>query len=766
MSGSLGTPSPPLRPHSKVVSFGSYVEVFEYQVGDCIVPSEPALVQLRPTSLLDVVGTTCWKIHGASREDVAPGFSLRNEHDPVPALRDHPVQDAEDFDFTLDDEQDSDNDLGVSFFRWQEIAELADVFQFASANEVPFITFGLRNLPLGRRDFVSPDLSPSRLRELIWQLWQDEAHQFDDLVIHFVRPQPITELNCPGVIVLIVEICHEGTPPTLSPVLAMSCDRHNRPIDSPRAIYIPQTADEQGILSHISLSHLCAPDVFRQCQLYVAGQLVRPGVIPVPPGAAVKLVLSAKLQIFAQAATWFPDMERFAARVRALVRSGVFTHILQIHRCHHDDVSLPFRIADVFQPAAFKDAIERTCGHPVDSVFPIADRVLNAAYVDASARFHVIVFDDHAPDSPAFVAVTQVSSPDGSSSYRGHRVCLRDDFSTLEALHRALCQELQLDPRGHHQFVRHGHQVEDLDEVSHTDVLSHTVGPSLAAVPASSTEAPLIGADDQIDDSESVDTSDGMSLLQTAVARKKVVVLQHNRSPHRLEITADDEEVERCEIAMQLSGRFSAAVGWLDRKPSSSLYSNDMIEILIDLSRPFGFADVVLEVSSFSDEDIKPLFCTILRLPLPVWVALCWQSCLPSLASRPRMWSQFMLMDHPGSHIRVDAWLMVLFAKSLSTTLRCPLLVVWWLGAPLAFSVMFRLPLTWLTLALRFAGLMLWGLMILRWYLLVFKPLVSCPPLCATTGSSGTLAIWSLLAICSFWNFSRQLRRWSRFSSG
>ncbi len=662
----LGTISQPQGLRPKVVSFRPHVEVFVYNCDGCIESCVPRIQQLRNDPHIGVAGEWhatfddpasipvddpfgssafwafwhhCWKLHsespvGSDSSDSrygtegfdprrlpeqcpdAPSILLRNENDPAPALQDHPVQDPIDFDPTLDDEPDSDNDLGVSFFRWQDIAEVVDVFQFSSATNVPFITFGLRDHPLGRRDFASPDLSPSRLRNLIWQLWQDEAHQFDDLVIHFVRPQPVEELDCPGVIVLIVEICHDRTPPASSPVLALTCDRYNRLIDSPRAVYVPQAADAAGLYPHLSLSHLCTPGGFRQCQLYIAGRLIGPGVIPIPPGVTIKLTISAKLKIFAQAASWFPDLERFAARVRELVRSGVYTHVLQVHRHQMADISIQFQIADVFQPPALKATIERHCGHAIGAVFPIIDRVLNTAYVDPCARCHVMALDDASRDMSAFIVVTQLMLPDGSTSHKGHRMCLSGEFSQVEALHRALCVDLHLDPDWCYQIECQGHPVVHLHTVSHTTVLTHTVHQQPEG--AEDHPMPVLHGDDEIADSDGASDglSESVSLLQLGWSCKKTIVLQHNYPPLRLDIPVGTEDVERCEIATRIASRFYSALGWLDRKHFPSLPDTDIVEILIDLQRPPGHVDVFLDVVFIPDIEPVHLQSRLLRLPL------------------------------------------------------------------------------------------------------------------------------------------------------
>eukprot|EP00434_Breviolum_minutum_P033403 symbB.v1.2.029555.t1/scaffold3245.1/size65031/1 len=226
----------------------------------------------------------------------------------------------------------SDDDLGVSFFRWIDVLSLTDMHPYRQGGSIPFITFGLRGHHLGRRDFSSPDLLPGRIKELVWNLWQDEVRRFEQVLIHFIRPQPTRELGAEGVIILLIEILCDEIPPASSPALAVTCDTGHRLMDSPKALYVDRAVDARLLLPHFGLSYLCAPRGFRQCVFTVASAAIGAYFVPVPEGALVKLVIGAKLRIFAQAFEWFPDLERFAAVVREQVRRGVQEHGLVLHR--------------------------------------------------------------------------------------------------------------------------------------------------------------------------------------------------------------------------------------------------------------------------------------------------------------------------------------------------------------------------------------------------------------------------------------------------
>lgn len=84
----------------------------------------------------------------------APKWNLRNEDVLADAVRDQFLHDARAFEPELDDDQDTDNDIGVSFVRWPVVVHLVDSQPYRAGAAIPFITFGLRGVHIGRRDFI------------------------------------------------------------------------------------------------------------------------------------------------------------------------------------------------------------------------------------------------------------------------------------------------------------------------------------------------------------------------------------------------------------------------------------------------------------------------------------------------------------------------------------------------------------------------------------------------------------------------------------
>ena len=143
---------------------------------------------------------------------------LRNGDDVIAMQHNPPLDDPRAFVPHIPDDQDTDNDIGVSFSRWPDIIHLVDLQPHRSDGGFPFITYGLRNVHLG---------SP----------------QFEEVRIHFVRPQPIREIGSDGVIVLIVEILHDAMTPGFVPTLAITCDSNHFLLASPQTMYVPRAVD-------------------------------------------------------------------------------------------------------------------------------------------------------------------------------------------------------------------------------------------------------------------------------------------------------------------------------------------------------------------------------------------------------------------------------------------------------------------------------------------------------------------------------------------
>ena len=495
-------------------------------------------------------------------------------------------------------EDDSDDDLGVTFFRWIDVLSLTDLHPYRQGGSIPFITFGLRGHHLGRRDFSSPDMLPGRMKELVWNLWQDEVGRFEQVHIHFIRPQPTRELGAEGVIILRIEILCEEIPPASSPALAVTCDTSNRLMDSPKALYVDRAVDVPSLLPHFGLSYLCAPRGFRQCAFTVASASIGAYFAPVPEGALIKMTVGAKLRIFAQAFEWFPDLERFAAVVREQVRQGVQDHGLVFHSPGTQPVRFGFRIGQLLHPPQLRDNIQQICGDAIKACYPVDHDALNAMLGRASGDFHALVYLQGQPLDHAFVVVTGCDELRQDSRRCRAVVCLRDSYSDLRALHLHLCG---IDTVAH-QAMRHddfmfqhdGRLVHDLHAIPFGAVILHSVLQAPQDEVAMDDDEGRSGSEELCDDP----SDDSLSLLQIQPGLKSVKLLQFGHPVSDLVISHDSEDVERCTIMSMLPSRFAEIQEWSSRSQVNCDSGLQDAELLVDPMRRDGLRDIIAECVS------------------------------------------------------------------------------------------------------------------------------------------------------------------------
>jgi len=453
------------------------------------------------------------------------------------------------------EDRDSDDDLGVGFHRWSDVIRLTDLHPYRREGSIPFITYGLRRHHLGRRDFSSPDLLPGRIKELIWNLWQNEVGRFEQVVIHFIRPQPIRELGAEGVIILLIEILCDDIPPGSSPALAVTCDTGHRLMDSPKALYVDRAVDESLLMPHFGLSYLCAPRGFRQCTFTVASALIGAYFVPVPEGALIKLMVGAKLRIFAQAFLWFPDLERFAAVVREQVRLGNQDHEMIFHCRDAPPKRLGFRIGQLLAPPQLRVSIQQLCGNEIKACYPVDHDALNAMMGGTNRAFHALVYLQGQPLDHSFLVVTGRDHLQPEAHGRRVVVCQRDLFSDFEALHLHLHGGNPVARDETFNFWYEGNPILDLHAIPFGAVILHSVEHANDGdVSVDGDEAAVESEDCDEDDALS---DDDLSLLQTQVRLRSIKLLQDGHSPLELEVQHDDEDFERCAIVNQLPARFA-----------------------------------------------------------------------------------------------------------------------------------------------------------------------------------------------------------------
>ena len=433
--------------------------------------------------------------------------------------------------------------------------------------------------------------SPFIIKELVWNLWQDEVGRFEQVHIHFIRPQPTRELGAEGVIILLIEILCEEIPPASSPALAVTCDTSHRLMDSPKALYVDRAVDVPSLLPHFGLSYLCAPQGFRQCAFTVASASIGAYFAPVPEGALIKMTVGAKLRIFAQAFEWFPDLERFATVVREQVRRGVQDHGLVFHCLGVPPARFGFRIGQLLHPPQLRDDFQQICGDAIQACYPVDHDALNAMLGRANGDFHALVYLQGQPLEHAFLVVTGCDElrQDGCRTV----VCLRDSHSDLRALHLHLCGIDDVE----HQAMRHddfmfqheGRLVYDLYAIPFGAVILHSVLQAPQEDEVIDEDERRNGAEDLFDDL----SDDGLSLLQLHPGMKSIKLLQFGHPMSDFVISHAAEDVERCTIISMLPSRFAELQEWSSR---CQVYCDDGlqdVELLVDHTRRDGVRDLI-----------------------------------------------------------------------------------------------------------------------------------------------------------------------------
>lgn len=355
--------------------------------------------------------------------------------------------------------------------------------------------------------------------------------------------------------------------------------------------------------------------VVKQCAFTVASATIGAYFAPVPEGALIKLMIGAKLRIFAQAFEWFPDLERFASVVRERVRRGMQDHGFVFHCLGSPPVRFDFRIGQLLAPPHLRVNIQQLCGDAIKACYPVDHDALNAMLGRASGDFHALVYLQGQPLDHAFLVVT------GSDEVRPDErrcrvvVCLRDSFRDLQALHLHLCGVDNVEHReGRHDdflFQHDGRLVHDLHSIPFGAVILHSV---LHAPPDAGSIADEVirnGSDDLFDDP----SDDGLSLIQIQPGMKTIKLLQIGHPVSDLVIPQAAEDIERCTIISMLPSRFVEIQEWGARCQVQCDNGLQEAVLLVDPMRSDCVCDLIFECVSIGGNGGASSSLEVLRLP-------------------------------------------------------------------------------------------------------------------------------------------------------
>ena len=180
-------------------------------------------------------------------------------------------------DMELDEDDPTVNDY-VAMPRWHETRHLVEGLEVSEDNPLVLISFGLRDISLGRRDGRLTSVDPAHLQSVLWGLWQDMVPQFDDCRAFFVTPQPLVELGIGRAIVMIVEIKPLALQMVRHVTLRLTAASWSHILlQEPEAIYLPSIVSHQWLCQQHSWARWCHPHGFRQCIVDYGGHRVIAG---------------------------------------------------------------------------------------------------------------------------------------------------------------------------------------------------------------------------------------------------------------------------------------------------------------------------------------------------------------------------------------------------------------------------------------------------------------------------------------------------------
>ena len=184
--------------------------------------------------------------------------------------------DLPEIDQFLDEEEEEDNDMN-RIHNPQDLGHIQCSLPPDEEGRWMLVSFGLRNLDIGRKDMWLSRLSLQQIKEAVWTLWQDETPQFATITTYFVGPQPIGALELQHALVVLVAIETDSDTNLLRPVLSVDLNRDGTLIRRPKAVYTPLYSTFEQ-LHEIHLDHfLCSPQGFRRCTLSLRDVVIPPG---------------------------------------------------------------------------------------------------------------------------------------------------------------------------------------------------------------------------------------------------------------------------------------------------------------------------------------------------------------------------------------------------------------------------------------------------------------------------------------------------------
>ena len=334
--------------------------------------------------------------------------SSRLDHLPVdiPDVQ----EDIDDTDATFSDDGDM---LRTS--NPQDLYALQGVLPPEGVGTWRLVTYGLREIHLGRKDATLHSLDLAYIEQAVWMLWQDDVPQFAPLVVHFIVPQPLRALGLEHAVVVVAEILRDSQAEMdhadLSAILNLQVDERGIAIRSPRAAAVPLHSRFSLLHEIHEDSYLCHPFGVRGCSLSVGGILIRDGMIlDVIPGSLNQLALDGLPAALIAASAWFPKVEIWASHVtneHFLDRSDDF--LASIYVPGRDRVDVPFTMQDVLAPDAFRHKVA-VATQLIDFVLIyVEDNLVSSLCRPVGRHHHLLLWSLQDIQQPVLVALATLT---------------------------------------------------------------------------------------------------------------------------------------------------------------------------------------------------------------------------------------------------------------------------------------------------------------------------------------------------------------------
>ena len=328
-------------------------------------------------------------------------------------------------------------DIPVMSRVWHDVEETMR----ANCNDeggYPLVTFGLGDESLGRRDLEVRSLDPHVLRNALYEVWEDCVPQHATLEIHFVHPQPLSELQIEKGTILIVEVFEDDTYDELRPVLSIACNEHNALVAEPKPSHFRTPTFVQYAKHLFPHSHLCRPHGCRECEIRIAGRHVVEGnAIPFTSGSLIKLSLGPLPADLDQAQSWMPQYEVFLNHFNQHAQDDATEASLVFHDLH-STATIPVAHSVVNHPQDLWAVVSQVLQSQNFIIHYTSNGQVGLADTPNVNAYHFVVAIPNSQTNA--LVVTRSCDEDGCIRPLGVQLVSEDQIDNMHAVHSQISQ--------------------------------------------------------------------------------------------------------------------------------------------------------------------------------------------------------------------------------------------------------------------------------------------------------------------------------------